>query len=233
MRLTRWRGAALGALAAAWAAWFAVAWGEPTRPAQRAAEGDTPKADTPMADAKKPEAKKADGKKPASTGKNDKGLPGFTREREAAALLFVRTHHPELADLLDQLKKHDKFEYQQAIRDLFRQSERLAQIQERNPHKYELELEAWKLNSRIQVLVARLSMASDPAVERQLREAMAGYLDLREQVLVEDRARVTARVAEIDAELSELQQDREAQVQKQMDRLLGGVKKGKEKKKEG
>jgi len=95
----------------------------------------------------------ADGLKPA---KGPKGLQGFTPEREAAALTFVRAHHPELAELLDRLKTRRPQEYQKAIRELFRASERLAQSQEQAPQRYEMELSEWKLQSRVQLLVARM-----------------------------------------------------------------------------
>ena len=66
------------------------------------------------------------------------------RGREAAAMTFVRMNHPELATLLDQLKLNDLPEYQRAIRELFHSSEKLAQLQERNPKRYPWN---WKLGS--------------------------------------------------------------------------------------
>src|SRR5690242_13764878 len=62
-----------------------------------------------------------------------------TPEREAAVLTFVQRNHAELADLLAALKTNDPQQYERAIRDIFRTTERLAQIQERDPLQYELE----------------------------------------------------------------------------------------------
>ena len=73
-----------------------------------------------------------------------KRMPGVTRGREAAVMAFVREHHAELADLLLYLKSNQPKEYQLAVRDLFRTSERLAQMQERDFKRYELELALWK-----------------------------------------------------------------------------------------
>src|SRR6185436_5664149 len=50
----------------------------------------------------------------------------ITPEREAAAVTFVKLHHPDLAELLGHLKQSNPREYQRAIRDLFRTSENLA-----------------------------------------------------------------------------------------------------------
>src|SRR5687767_13810045 len=59
-----------------------------------------------------------------------KALPGITPEREAAVMTFVKHHHAELAELLIHLKENAPKEYERAVRDLFRTSERLAQVQE-------------------------------------------------------------------------------------------------------
>lgn len=148
--------------------------------------------------------------------------PAFTKEREAAALTFVREHHPELGDLLAQLKQHNTREYQRAVRDLFRDSERLAQEQERNPKRYALDLAAWKLNSRIQVLVAQLSMSPNPDVEQQLRQALLEQAQLRREQLVAERERLSAKLAEIDRDLSDNMDQR---VDTQLQKLLSGMPK--------
>src|ERR1700719_964914 len=96
----------------------------------------------------------------------------LTPEREAAAITFVRQHHAELVDLLNQLKESKPAEYQAAIRELFQTSERLAPLSEQAPPRYELELEAWKVKSRIQLLAARSTMSGDKSFEDQLHAAL-------------------------------------------------------------
>jgi hypothetical protein len=161
-----------------------------------------------------------------------KELPAFTQEREAAAMTFVRMHHPELATLLEQLKTTNKAEYQRAIRDLFRTSERLAQAQERNPQRYELELEAWKINSRIQVLVARLVMSRDPAIEAQLREALFAQISNRKQQVEYDRQRMSTRLSELDSELTEINRDQSQVVEERLKKLINSSKRPATKKNE-
>src|SRR5689334_3765831 len=65
-----------------------------------------------------------------------------TPEREAAVMTFVQRNHVELADLLGYLKTSQPEEYERAIKDIFRTTERLAAIQERDPLQYELEIAA-------------------------------------------------------------------------------------------
>ncbi|HWA98959.1 MAG TPA: hypothetical protein VG713_10725 [Pirellulales bacterium] len=164
--------------------------------------------------------KNGDGGTKKNGGKKTRHVSGFTEEREAAALTFVRTHYPELAELIEQLKDANPVEYQRAIRDLFLSSERLAQIEERNPARYELELQDWKLSSRIQVLVARLSMKSSEVVEQELRQTLAEQTDVREQLLMADVDRARAKLNEAEGHLSEFRSRRESIVEERLAKLL-------------
>src|SRR2546427_145019 len=75
-------------------------------------------------------------------GNRPKGKAAITvtPEREAAVLTFVQRNHGELADLLRALRDAQPAEYERAIKEIFRTTERLAQIQERDPQQYELEI---------------------------------------------------------------------------------------------
>lgn len=153
--------------------------------------------------------------------KESKRLVGFTEEREAAAMTFVRANHPELAALLEQLKLSDNAEYQRAIRELFHSSEKLAQVQERNPRRWAQELEQWKLNSRIQLLVARLTMGPDAKLESELRQALIEQMNQRKSQLLEEHQRLAARLAELDKQLKKVDQEQNQYVDARMARLLG------------
>lgn len=157
----------------------------------------------------------------------DKLLPAFTLEREAAALTFVSLHHPDLAQLLGQLKNSQPDQYERAIRELFRTSENLAQLQEREPQRYEYELESWRLNSRIQVLAARLMMGPDPEIEEQLREALRAQADLRIRQQQATRDRMAERLAQVDKDLEAARRDREAKVQRDFQKVMQSVGRGK------
>jgi len=143
-------------------------------------------------------------------GKNLRPLAGFTPEREAAALTFVRTNHPELADLLDRLKVRQPYEYQKAVRDLSRVSERLALSREVFPSRYELELKQWKLTSRIQVLTARLSMGRTPKHEQELKQLLAEQLETHRELVVLNLERAKGRVAALSRELDDLDSRKQA-----------------------
>lgn len=160
--------------------------------------------------------------------KKPKAITVFTSAREAAAMAFVGRHHPELADLLATLKKTEAGEYQRAIGALFRAGERLAQIQERNPEHYQRELKAWKLKSRIQLLVAQLRITpEDKKLRRELKQSLTAQADLRREQLVEDRKRLTERLERLDGLIKRTQEERDSQIEKQIELLLRSkVKRG-------
>jgi|GEM_PF-383886 len=169
--------------------------------------------------------KDKDNKDKSAEKSKSKRVAGFTKEREAAAMTFVRVNHPELAALLEQLKLSDNAEYQRAIRELFVSSERLAQLQERSPRRYADELELWKVNSRIQLLVARLAMmpeadAADSPLKNELRPAVEAQVELRRAQLAADIDRATSRLAELQDEARKLDRDQATLVDKRISSLL-------------
>jgi hypothetical protein len=160
---------------------------------------------------------------PAKGAKEEK-VPGFTLEREAAALSFVEQHHPELGDLLTQLKNSSKRGYQQAINELFRASERLATSKERDPVRHELELRVWKLDSRIRLLAARMSMTDSQAMQEELRALLLEKSDVQLEQKLLDRERLVTRLEKLDAAIQKARNERDEQAQRSLDALLKDIK---------
>ncbi|MBI1902045.1 MAG: hypothetical protein HYS13_13160 [Planctomycetia bacterium] len=161
-------------------------------------------------------------------------LPAFSPAREAAALSFVKQHHAELAKVLEPLKKANAAEYEKAVRELFRTSERLAGIKERDERRYAIELDTWKANSRIRLLAARLSMSSDNAqVEKELRQAIQDQIDLRISLQELDRQEAETRLQKIDANLARLKQQRDDQAERTLKQILNSAKAARSRKNPG
>ncbi len=147
-----------------------------------------------------------------------------TPEREAAALSFVRQHHPELAGLLVHLKRGNSRQYEQAMRELFRTSERLAQFKERDSERYELELEIWKQESQIRLLVARMTMKpNDPAMQEKLRAMLLDRVDLRIKRQRFERDRLAARLERLESDIDSLESERGALADQSFKELLQSV----------
>ena len=153
-------------------------------------------------------------------GRSDDDMSAVTPEREAAAKLFAERHHPELAALLGSLREMNRQEYEKAIQELFATSERLARLMGRVPERYELELAVWKVDSRIRLLAARSAMNESAGARDALKELLLEKSDLRLQLLQFERERLAARVDRLDSSIAELQDDREAAADKELERLL-------------
>ena len=142
---------------------------------------------------------------------------------EASALEFAKTHHPELASLLEQLRDNAPKDFQAAVTDLNRIRERLDRSRKNTPERYELELAEWKLTSRIRLLAARLSMGGDTSLEDELRDALAERVDLRLKLLQEERDRTQKRLVRLDEQIA----DQERRAEEIVDREFAALRNAK------
>ena len=166
-------------------------------------DATTTPAVAPLADAdKKPTADANDKANANRPNRPARELPAFTPEREAAALTN---------------------EYQRAVRKLFADSERLAQNREFNPKHYELKLREWKLESRVQLLVARLTMGRTPKLEAELRTVLEEQLLVRRELLSVERDRMQNKVTALDQEINAIDADLAGAVTEQFNKALNSA----------
>lgn len=197
-------------------------------PASRA-ENSTPAATAAQKDSSSQDAKTnkpvREGKKkvsPPAAGPAQKAQAAEIKlqpEHEAQAVAFARSHHSELADLLEQLRQNSAAEYRKALQDLYRTADRLEKLRDRDAERYPLELELWKLESRIRLLTAQLLMGASVSLEADLKNLIVQRIELRSRILQLDRERATQRIATIDRELETLRADPEAAALRELDRL--------------
>lgn len=169
----------------------------------------------------KPQSNAADKNKASSGNKSAaKGGAEITVEREQAALDFAALHHPELVTLIESLKTANPKEYQRAIRELSRTSDRLLGIKLKDSVRYELELEAWKLQSQIRLLAARLTMGPDSELEAQLRDALKEKAENQLKLYKNERETLQSRLMQLDKQIDRVSKSRDQLVQQEFDRLL-------------
>ncbi len=162
-------------------------------------------------DAKGGANEEASAKRTESKAKKSKKRAAATNRRQAEeALEFARIHHPEVARLVTQLRKTKPDQFKSAIRHLIDSKERLERIQIRSPERYDTALEAWKLDSRIRLLAARMTMSGNPELEAELTTALLQRTELRLRQLSDERERLTARLKRIDESISRIESDPEA-----------------------
>lgn len=140
-------------------------------------------------------------------------------DQEKQAIGFATAQHSELVELLDRLEEMNPEQYGRAIRELYKTSERLRLMADRNPERHSLELSLWKLESRIRLTLAQIAMEDDAEIEKQLAPLMAERRDLKRRVLELERRQATSRIAEIDQQLETLQKAPEAETAKELKRL--------------
>jgi hypothetical protein len=147
----------------------------------------------------------------------------LTQQQQQSALEFVREHHPQLNTLITRLEKRDPAEYDKALREVSRTSERLRRMEGRDRPRYEVEIKLWKVNSRIRLAAAR--MAADqaalpsPALESQLRELLNQRTDLKLQQLTLERERLSSRIERIDSQIAQMSSERDAAIDREVERL--------------
>lgn len=157
--------------------------------------------------------------KSPTAARNDDGIRVTTPAREAAAITFARRHHPELADLLERLQRGNPRQYGQAILELFRTSERLARIEERDPERYEMALELWKLDSRIQLRAARMAMSADPELEAELKTLLLQRNEWKIRQMMLDRDRAEARLKRLNKQIFAAQRNPGLAAERELRRL--------------
>jgi hypothetical protein len=176
------------------------------------------------ADEKKPEEKKSEEK--SRVEEPDKLDEGEKRSRiekseadRKAAMEFATQHHPELARLLEQLEKSRPNEFVRAIRDLNKQLQQLEITREKNPTRYDAQLESWKLESQIRVLTARWSLSRDAELETQVRGLLKQRREAKMAQLKADKERLLEQQRKIDEQLTALSDPMDAQVDKEWEQL--------------
>lgn len=148
---------------------------------------------------------------------------GSPEERSATALAFVREHHPDLVELLARLKGSNGVEYDKAIRELARTSDRLSVLRAKNPERYALELESWKLKSQIQLLSARASLAPNEDLTSELRALIERQLEVRAAQLELERSELAERLDRVEAALQTAETEHQSQLDKQLNDVLRGI----------
>jgi hypothetical protein len=149
-------------------------------------------------------------------------LPPFTSEREAAAQRFLAEHHPELGQVLDQLKTLSREQYEQAIRELSQAIQRMTLVRTKDQQLYELQLSAWKVNSQIEVLAAWLASSSQPdaELEAELKSLLYRQVDLQRQQVEHNRRRTLATLQSMEASIQWLQENRDQLAERRFQNLI-------------
>ncbi len=142
---------------------------------------------------------------------------------EKAAFAFASTHHPELAEILQTLRKANKQQFQTAISELSRDRERVERLSERDSERAALVLQSWKVDSRIRLEMARFTMTQDSEREARIKELLKERVESRRQLLELDRRRAQLRLAKLDEQLAQQKDTSDKQLAAEWERLKKSV----------
>jgi hypothetical protein len=170
--------------------------------------------------------------RPASKKEKAKAPAAVTAQQEAEVMQFLRQHHTELAALLSHLQTSRPADYTRAIRDLWHARERLRQFEKGDGQRYELELQAWVVQSKIQLVVARLAMSDSETLRDELRRLLAEQFDLKARSAHVERERTAERLKKLDEQLQRLADHRAEMLEKEFLSLTKSSEKLKAKRKE-
>jgi uncharacterized protein YgiM (DUF1202 family) len=148
----------------------------------------------------------------------------FGRPDGSEVIRFAETHHPELADLLRQLRAADSPEFDRAVGEIAIQIERIERFRSRAPARFESELKGWKTDSQIKLLVARWAMSQDPELEQQIRALLKTRQAVRFAQLQQEKKRLRQRLLQVDEQIAAANSGRNAKIDDEFTRLTRKVK---------
>jgi hypothetical protein len=158
-------------------------------------------------------------------------LPAFSKTREAAAIVFVKQHKPELLDLLKMVAEKNTAEYQRAIRLFFDWSEKVANAKGQDHGSIALALEAWQAKIQTQILGAQILRKPDNAGElkEQLKQVIAHSVDVQIAQVAQQIAQAEQQLETLRKQKETLTSNREHLIQQQlaaMDQLVAKHREG-------
>ena len=154
---------------------------------------------------------------------------------EHDAITFVQENHPELVALLQSLKSMRQREYETAIREIVRTKKRLDALAKRETETHAMELEAWKLKSKIDLLMAK-GIARDKAFDKAvLRDLLSQQVENQKKRWKNEQSTLTKRQAQLTELLSRMEGHEAEKVDQQLtihlksvDNKIGKAKKPKQ-----
>ncbi|MFN7875208.1 MAG: hypothetical protein ACK5PB_07825 [Pirellula sp.] len=147
-----------------------------------------------------------------------------SQSNELQTMDFIKSHHPELAMLLGVLRTTDLAKYEAAIQDVSKVIKRVEAARKRDQKIYELEIESWKIQSKIELLLAK-GMAKDKSFnEHNLKQLLENRIDNQMQRTNREIELIDQRRASLVESMNKLNSTRQTQVEKQYANMLKRLK---------
>lgn len=165
----------------------------------------------------------ASGKSVAIQSKEPTDTTQVLEERESLALKFVEAHDPALTSLLQVLKAMKPKEYDTAINEITKIRKRLEQLQSRDKPLYDVDLEGWKLQSKIDMMMARAVAKEETLDEKALRQLVKQRHENQLKRLRIEQENLKTREKQVQESLERLQSNESDRLDLQLSALIKKV----------
>lgn len=152
----------------------------------------------------------------------DESLLSF-EDQETKSMEFVQSHHPELVSLLQLLKSMKRDEYEIAIRDIVRVRKRLEVLEKRDPPMYSIDLDAWKLQSKMDLLLAKAVGRDTELDTNALRNLVEQRIENQKKRLALELERLLERKKQITESMERIEGHEQERVSQQLAALIKKV----------
>ncbi len=156
---------------------------------------------------------------PASPG-NEASRPNDLTSEEVAAMEFVRKHHLELVSLLELLRAMNPKQFEAAIKETNRVRLKLEQLATRDATAHDIELESWKVQSKINLYVAKkITKNHDFENDGELKKLLESQRLLQIKQLQAEKNRIQKRLSQIDDQMKQASDSSDEWLQSQLTKL--------------
>ncbi len=151
---------------------------------------------------------------------NDVSRPNDLTSEELAAMEFVRKHHLELVSLLELLRAMNPKQFEAAIKETNRVRLKLEQLATRDAIAHDIELESWKVQSKINLYVAKkITKNHDFENDSELKKLLESQRLLQIKQLQAEKNRIQKRLSQIDDQMKQASDSSNEWLQSQLTKL--------------
>jgi hypothetical protein len=138
---------------------------------------------------------------------------------------FVKENAPEIFATWEKLKASRPDEAERFFRNVLERLMHLRPMKEHDPDRFELELKAFRADSKCLELAESARQTQDQAKKEEakanLRKAVEELFDLRQQTRKKELEELRKRVAELESDISRRQEKRGEMIDRRLAQLLG------------
>ena len=140
--------------------------------------------------------------------KRQKAAAEKAKKRNEYLMSFVRKSHPELEQLLLQLKDSKPRQYRAAMQGLNKDVMKIDAVKEKDPQRYNLLVTQWSIDSRLKVATAQLRVSDTQENRNAVRALVVQQVNFQIERFKIDRENTIKRLATLKKRIAELEAKR-------------------------